>query len=167
MDVAGRDGVGGLNDFPFFRGIGHGALNNFPVEAFETAESPRRAERVETMSARPSGKSGVGCGGAGRDKRRFLVDRAVAIDAINFDGGSRFAVNFPVAVIVLIEMAIGALHSLFKMDVGEVHRFAETFGIIERNNLVVFVEPVPFSIVLVDAAEDPAVAVEICELRGF
>ena len=33
--------------------------------------------------------------------------------------------------------------------------------------LAVFVEPVPFAIVIVDAAENPAVAVEIGELRGF
>src|SRR5579871_2327451 len=51
------------------------------------------------------------------------------------------------------------------MNICKVHRLAEALGVIKRNNLVVFVEPIPFSIVLIDAAENPAVSVKIGELR--
>ena len=47
-----------------------------------------------------------GGGRAGSDKRRFVANRAVAINAIDFDGGARLAVNFPVAVIILSKMAV-------------------------------------------------------------
>jgi hypothetical protein len=53
------------------------------------------------------------------------------------------------------------------MDVGEVDGFAEAVRIIERDLLAVLVEPIPFSVVIEDGAENPAVAVEIGELRGF
>jgi len=72
---------------------------------------------------------------AGRDQCGLLANRTVAIDAVDFDGGARLAVDFPVAVIVLREMAVVALHSLLEMDVGEVDGFAETVGIVERNLL--------------------------------
>ena len=106
-------------------------------------------------------------GGAGSDKRGFAANRAVAIDAVDFDGGARLAVDFAVAVIVLREMAIVALHSFFEMDVREVDGFAEAIGIFEGDLLAVFVEPVAFAVVIEDGAENPAVAVEVGELRGF
>ena len=106
-------------------------------------------------------------GGSGCDQTCAGSNGAVAIDAIDFDGGARFAVNFSVAVIVLAEMAIGALHSLFQMNVGQVNGFAETIGIVETDLLAVFVEPVAFAIMRVDAAIDPAMAVKIGKLRGL
>ena len=90
----------------------------------------------------------------------------MAIDAVDFDRRAGLAVNFPVAVIVLREMAIIALHSLLEMDVGQVHGFAEAVGIIEGDLLTVLVEPVPFTIVIENGSEDPTVAVKIGELRG-
>ena len=66
-------------------------------------------------------------------------------------------------MIVLAEMAIGALHSLFKVNVGEMNSFAEAIGIVERNFRAVLVKPVPFSIVRVNPAIDPSVPVEIGE----
>ena len=167
MLAAGSDGALGLNDFPFEVGIGHGALEEFAGAPFETAEAIGSAKNFEVAAARFAGASGVGSGGTGSDERGFLANGAVAIDAIDFDGGARFAVDFSVAVIVLGEMAIGALHAFFEMDVGEMDSFLETPRVVEGDGLAVFVEPVPFAVVVVDGAEDPAVAVEIGELRGF
>src|SRR5258708_17317762 len=104
---------------------------------------------------------------ARRDQRGLLANRTVAIDAVDFDGGARLAVDFPVAMIVLREMAVVALHSFLEMDVGEVDGFAETVGIVERNLLAFLVEPVSFAIVVKNGAEDPPMAVEISELPGL
>ena len=161
MHVAGRDGIGGLNNFPLFIFFGHGALNYGAIGApFEAAKAPRSAQRVEMAAA-------FGSGGAGSNKRGFVANRAVAIDAVDFDGGARLTVNFAVAVIVLGKMAVVALHAFFQMDVREMDGFPEAVGIIESDLLAVLVEPVPFAVVIEDGTEDPAVAVEIGELRGF
>ena len=45
--------------------------------------------------------------------------------------------------------------------------FAETVGIVEGDLLAVFVEPIPFAIVIEHGAENPAVAVKIGELCGL
>src|ERR1700687_2544071 len=108
----------------------------------------------------------LGCSGTRRNKRRFLTDCPMAIDAVDFDGSARFAVNFSVAVIVLREVAIIALHAFFEMDVGEVDGFPETVGILEGNLLAVLVQPVPFAVVIENGAENPTVTVKIGRLRG-
>ncbi len=48
-------------------------------------------------------------------------------------------------------------------------RLAKTLGIVEFNLLAVFIEPIAFlrSLLIEDRAEDPAMSVEIGELRGF
>ena len=92
-------------------------------------------------------------------------NRAVTIDAIDFDRVAGFAVELAVAVAVLLEVAVDAVHPFFQMDVFEVHRFLELIGIVERDLLVVLVEQVAFAVVLEDGAEDPAMAVEVGKLR--
>src|ERR671912_283069 len=89
----------------------------------------------------------------------------MAVDAINLDRVSRLAVELAVAVIVLVEMAIDALHPTLEVDVLEVNGFSELLRVIVRNNLVVGVEELAFAIALVHGAENPAMAVEIGELR--
>ena len=74
-------------------------------------------------------------GRARGDETRALLNRAVAIDAIDFDGIARFSVEFAVAVTVLLEVAVDAVHPFFQMDVLEVHRLPEFVGIVERNRL--------------------------------
>src|SRR5260221_9596724 len=109
-------------------------------------------------------------GGRGGPRSKQIgarADGAVAIDAVNFHGGAGLAINFSVAVIVLAEVAIAALHSLFQVDVREMNGFAEFFWIVERNLLVVFVEPIAFTVVRIHAAIDPAVSVKIGELGGL
>src|SRR3989475_6447010 len=160
MHVAGRDAVHGLNDFPLFVFIRHGALKDFAVARFETPHTPGCAQRIEMAAA-------FRCCRARGDQRSLLANRAVAIDAVDFDGGAGLAVNFSVAVIVLSEMAIVALHPLFQMNVSEVYGFAETVGIVEGNLLAVLIEPVSFAVVIENSAEDPAMAVEISKLRSL
>ena len=103
----------------------------------------------------------------GSDERGFVANRAVAIDAVDFDRGARLSVNFPVAVIVLRKMAIAALHPFFEMNIRKMYGFPEAVGIIERDFLAILVEPISFSIVVEHGTEHPAMAVEIGELRGF
>jgi hypothetical protein len=91
----------------------------------------------------------------------------VAIDAIDFHGGAWLTVNFSIAMIVLFEVAVIALHPFSKMDVGEVDGLAEAGGIGEGELFPILVEPVPFSIMIENSAENPAVSVEVGELRGF
>ena len=127
----------------------------FPVEAPLT---PGRAQRVEIACRQPARRSLT-------SQRRALLNRAVAIDAIDFDGVARLAVQFSVAVTVLLEMAVDAMHSLFQVDVFQVHGLLEFVRIVERNLVVVGVEQIAFAVVLEDRAENPSVTVEIGELR--
>src|SRR5216683_1778410 len=160
MHIAGRDAIDGLDDLPFFVFFGHRALEYLAVARFETAHPPGCTKYIEVSAAFRRRR-------ARRDQRSLLANRTVAIDAVDFDGGARLAVDFPVSVIVLREMAVAALHSFFEMDVGQVHGFAETVGIVERDLLAFLVEPIPFAVVVKNRAEDPAMTVEISELRGF
>src|ERR1700747_3689995 len=160
MCVALRDGVARLYDLPFFILYAHGALDQHVTAPFETAQSPRRAQSVELPSANLSGRTGSDQAGA-------RSDGAVAINAIDFHRGAWFAVNFSIAVIVLAEVAIGALHPFFQVDIRKVDGFAKPFRVVKRDLLAVLVEPVAFAIVRVYSAIDPAMPVEIRKLRGF
>src|SRR6266446_5609387 len=160
MRIAARDRIDGLDDLPFLVFLQHGTLNDFVAAPFESPQSPRCPQRIEM----PATLRGCGTGG---NQRRLLSNRAVAIDAINFYRGTRLPVDFPVAVIVLREVAIVALHALFKMDVRKMNRFAEAIGIVKCDLLPVLVQPVPLSIVIENGPEDPAVPMKVCELRGL
>src|SRR5580698_10115983 len=151
VHVARRDGIGGLYTFPLFVLFRHGALNHGTIGApLKAAQAPRRAQRVEMTAT-------FGSGGARSDERSFVANRAMAIDAVDFDGGTRLAVNFPVAMIILRKVAVVALHSLFQMNVREMHSLAEAVRIIERDLLAVSVQPVSLAVVIEDGAEHPAV----------
>ena len=73
---------------------------------FEAAKAPWRAQSVEVPAA-------VGSGGARSEETCAVANRAVAIDAVDFNRGARFAINLSVAVIVRLKMAVVALHSFF------------------------------------------------------
>ncbi len=49
-----------------------------------------------------------------------MLDGAVAIHAVNFDGVSGLPVELAIAVTVLLEVAVDAVHAEFKMDVFQV-----------------------------------------------
>ncbi len=108
----------------------------------------------------------------------------MTIDATNFDGGAHLAVQLGVAMGVLTEMAVGAVHSLFHMHIHKVDgRMLTTladplllagrrvhgthelcvFHLLERLALVV--QQVALAIFLVDGSEYPPVAMKIRKLR--
>ena len=89
----------------------------------------------------------------------------MAIHAIDLHCRARLPINFPVAVIILREMAIRALHAFLQMNVGQVHGLLKLLRIVERDRLPVLVQPVPFSIVVINPAKHPAMPVKIRKLR--
>src|SRR5216683_7792516 len=91
----------------------------------------------------------------------------MAVDTIYLDRSTRFAIKLSVAVIVLAEMTIGALHSFFEMNVREVDGFAKALGIVKCDLPAVRIEPVAFAVVRVNAAINPAMTVEIGELGSL
>ena len=94
-----------------------------------------------------------------------LVDRAVAIDALDGRRGARFAVKHSVAVHIHVEMAIDALHAVREMHVFQMNRLGKFLRIVVSDDVVVEIEQVAFAIVFEDGAENPAVTVIIGELR--
>ena len=112
------------------------------------------------------------------------IDRAVAVGASDFDGGPHFAVEFRIAVIVLIEVAVDAVHPLFQVDVHQVHRHAlallavlalligrrahglhQILGRDVGDDLSPVVQQIARAVFFEHRAENPAVAVEVGELR--
>ena len=121
----------------------------------------------------------------GREVGR-LSDRAVAVNAVNLDCGARLVVEDAVAVRVLLEVAVNAVHPLLKMYVFEVDwkprgrrrgRVARVVAVLDRllelgrrhvlHAVAARVEHVALAVALEDGAEHPAVAVEVCELRAL
>src|SRR5580658_1001921 len=88
----------------------------------------------------------------------------MAIHAIDFNGVACFSIQFSVAVAVLLEMAVDAMHSLFQMDVLQVDGFFELLRIVERNLVSLGIEKIAFAVVLEGRPENPSVTVEIGEL---
>ncbi len=89
----------------------------------------------------------------------------MTIHTVDFHRVARLAIQPAVAVIVLPEVAVDALHAFFEVDVLEVHGLAEAIGIVVRDDVVVRVEKIPAAIALVHGAVDPAMTVKIRKLR--
>ena len=89
-------------------------------------ESACRNGVRSTERSRPSfpfGRGGIGRGPAGKSVARSPGD-AVAVDALDLDGRANLAVELGVAVGVLDEVAVDAMHPFFEVDVELVHRQA-------------------------------------------
>ncbi len=52
----------------------------------------------------------------------------MAIDALNFDGCANFAVEFSVAMDILDEVAVNAMHTFFEVDIEHVNGDVVFFG---------------------------------------
>src|SRR5712691_9533016 len=89
----------------------------------------------------------------------------MAIHAVYFNSRSRFVIEHTVAMRVLPEMTIDAVHAFLKMNVVEVHCLLESIRIVGRNDRVLGIQQVAFSIAFENLAKHPAVTVRICELR--
>ena len=108
----------------------------------------------------------------------------MAIDTLDFNGRPNFAVEFGVAMTILIEMAVGTVHATFHVDVHHVHRQPIPLLAIDfllrrgrdHGGLQLGVgsfadwctppiEQLALPIFFVDGPVDPAVPVEVRELR--
>ena len=107
----------------------------------------------------------------------------MAIDALDFDCCSDLAIELGVSVAVLIEMAVHTMHSLFRVDIHQVHwnaiplfavdffelirRFHglhQVFGLWRFDRVAEVVEEVALPVLFENGTEHPAVTVEISEL---
>ena len=103
----------------------------------------------------------------------------MAVLTADLDRVRHLAEDQAVAVAVLREMAVGALHALLGMDVHHMNRLAELLTdrreighaglaeflrIVGRDDLAIRVEQIAGAVALVDRAEIPAMAVIIGEL---
>ena len=91
----------------------------------------------------------------------------MAVRAINLDRRPRLAIEHAVAVNVLFEMAINAMHALFEVNVFKVDRLVETLRVVECDRLIFPVKPNTLAVVLEDRPVEPTVAVEISETGLF
>src|SRR5687768_1839018 len=107
--MAGRDGVLHLHDFPLHARIDHGALVQLPVDPCEPALTERSRSHSEIRAA--SRRSGTG-GAEVRVRGRV----SVAVLTLDLDGVAVLAVELPVAVLVLREVAVGAVHAPLEVD---------------------------------------------------
>ena len=158
VGIAGRDGVFHLHYFPL-QALSHArALIEPPIFPIEAELLPGRAHALHV------GTTGRRCRSAG-DEGGVLGDVAVAIHALDLDSITRAAVELAIAVDILIEVAVGAVHALIHVDVAEVHCLAEFFRIVGGNDLAARIQHIAAAITLEDLPEDPAVTVEVIELR--
>ncbi len=156
--TAGRDRVEHLHHLPLQVLVEHGALVEQAVLPEEAAHAPGRVEAFQVRAT-------VRRRRAGGDQRGPALDRAVAIGAVHLDGVARLAVELAVAVAVLGEVAVDAVHAFFQMDVLQLHGLLQLLLVGERDDVAVLVEQIAVAVLLEDGAEDPAVAVEVGELR--
>ena len=105
----------------------------------------------------------------------------MAVDALDLDGVSRLALEPPVAVHVLLEVTVDAMHALLEVDVLQVHgdagaavraafdgRLEGHLSVLRRDvrdDVAAGVEQAALAVVLEDRAEHPPVPVEVGELR--
>src|SRR2546425_2961651 len=99
-----------LDNLPFFALLDHGALVELLPAPFQPALFPGSHAIAKVGSSRRRSRS------AG-PKRGLLLDGPVAVDAGNFERIRELAVELSVAVVVLSEMAVHAMHPLLQVDI--------------------------------------------------
>src|SRR5881394_641028 len=104
MRIAGSDRVPNLHHLPFLVLFKHRPLVQPIVPPVETTLLPWCAKPAKIRAAHGSRR-------AGRHKRCPLLNGAVTIHAVNLNGIARLAVEFPIAVAILFEVAVDAMHS--------------------------------------------------------
>src|SRR5208283_3109610 len=114
-----------LNDLPLLVLLQHGPLEQPSILPIEALISPRSAQQVQI------GATGR-CGWPRRLERCARLNAAMAINTVDLNCVPGFSVKPAIAMIVLTEMAINAMHALFQMDVFQVDRFLEAIGIFGR-----------------------------------
>src|ERR1700745_3252008 len=89
----------------------------------------------------------------------------MTVFARDLDRSAWFVVEISVAMRILPEMAINAMHAAFEMDVVEMNRFFELRRIIRRDDVSLRIEQVSFAIAFEDFPKQPAMPVKVCKLR--
>ncbi len=143
---------------PFESRRDRGALDQLAVDPLEALLAVGIADQLQVPAVRR-------CGRAGRLQRRQLVDRAVAILALDLDRAHDLGLHVAVAVVVLREVAVDALHADVDVDRLQVHGLLPLVRIVVLDDLAILVEQVALAVARIDAAEVPAVTVIVGELR--
>src|SRR5256885_793706 len=110
MGVAGSDGVHNLHHLPLNIFVQRGTLEELAFLPVEALLFPRSAQAFEMRAT-------IWRGGAGSYKFGFAGDVSMARFAGNFNGVARFAVELAVAMRVLDEVAVDAMHAFFQVNV--------------------------------------------------
>ena len=157
------------------RALDQNTISIWIIKPFKTPLAIRISQQGEVRAL--WGRSGPRC-----QQRGIGVRCAVAILAANLDSVGNFAVNQAVAVTVLSEMAVCALHPFFRVNIHHVHAFAGVrahfyklaftlfaplFRVVGIDNLALRIKQIALAVALQDGAEIPAVAVIIRELSIF
>ena len=79
-------------------------------------------------------------------------------------GGARLGVELSIAVGILLEVAVHAVHAFFEVNVREVHGLFEFIGIFGVDDFIFGIKQIALAVAFVNRAENPAVAVKIGEL---
>ncbi len=82
----------------------------------------------------------------------------------DLDRGAWLVVKIAVAVRVLAEVAIDAVHAAFGVNVVEMHRLAELQRIVRRDDVALRVKQISFAVAFEHFAEHPAVTVKVSKL---
>src|ERR1043165_8045248 len=160
-----------INTFLIFTfAIARDALEERDARAFSITHANARqilpGQRLVLRLASLSGGAGDdGSGGTRSKKGRLLLDRTVAVFTRNLDRRARFVVEIAVAVRVLAEVTINAVHAALGVNVVEMHGLAELRGILRRDDVAVRVEQISLAIAFEDFAKQPAMSMKVRELR--
>src|SRR4051794_8724616 len=104
MHVAGSYGVLGLDHFPLLVRLDNGPLIQLSSLPIESQRAPGCTQPGEVIAA-------FGRCRTGGLQLGVFVDVAVTVGAADLDGVASFAVELAVAVRILLEVAVGAVHS--------------------------------------------------------
>ena len=89
----------------------------------------------------------------------------MAIHAIDLHRVARFAIEIAVAMVVLLEVAVGAVHPFLQMDVAQLHGAFRSLRPVGSGRCI-RVQQVALAVALVYSAEHPAMAVKIAQIAG-
>ena len=157
MRIPRSNRIDNLHHFPLPIFFQHRTLKQPISLPIETPPAPRRAQSIKRSST-------VRRGDARGPQRRSLLDRAVTIHAVDLDRVPGLSIQFSIAVTVLLKVAIDAMHSLFQMNIFQVHSLREFVRIIERNLLIFRIEKIALAIMLEDRAKNPSVTMKVGKL---
>src|SRR6266849_3439096 len=156
--VSGCNRILYLNDLPFFALFNHGTLKETVILRVELPLAPGCAKQLQVRSSfgrcRPR-----------RHERSVGGDAAVAIDAVDLNCVSRLSIQLSIPVTILGEMTVNAMHSLFQVNVLQMHCPPEFVRIIGRNYIVLLIEQIALAVLLVNRPENPAMTMEVRKLR--